>query len=619
MDEQQQSYIHRFWKQIKEEGEKLRGQPLPELLEEEFFLFKETGNRLIYEEKYFGRRKFLTVFGILAEFEGSAEDIDKLGEIILEICKERFWALPAHINFETLDENTIDLFAAETAGSLAEIIYLLKDRLPKKVIDLASQEIVRRVLLPFCNSKPIYAWWEINTSNWAAVCAGSVGMAAIYMDWMKAEETFRLPKDWKKDSINRVCKALQCYLDGIEEDGACIEGLGYFTYGMMYYAAFAELLEQEKKRNPNCVWENIMYRPKCDKAAAFQQKCYFGKGVSVSFSDGSDKETFLPGLAAYMQYCYKEVEAPDYINARDLEGDSCYRWIANERNIRWLRQYGNQKEGNDVPKERKKKEEITYDFFPYAQWMIVKDKDGNGYAAKGGHNSEHHNHNDVGHFLCVYRGEMLLADLGAGEYTREYFGKGRYEILCNRSLGHSVPLINGNEQKNGKQFCADAFSWDKDKEELRISFAGAYEKTQVSDGILDRLERTIGMKKGEECQGYGMKMQVKDLFVTTRYTNKIVENLVTTYRPIVDKDGVITIMGKCGSCKISLYMQSGDMLDTVDKAHRVQVQDVYILPKVHSMHDGQQLMVYLIQWEVSSTERVESCCMDIEFEPIVAS
>ena len=68
-------------------------------------------------------------------------------------------------------------------------------------------------------------------------------------------------------------------------------------------------------------------------------------------------------------------------------------------------------------------------------------------AAKGGNNGESHNHNDVGSFLYLAGDEMLLTDLGAGEYTRDYFGEKRYDILCNHSFGHSVPVIDGKGRK----------------------------------------------------------------------------------------------------------------------------------------------------------------------------
>lgn len=55
---------------------------------------------------------------------------------------------------------------------------------------------------------------------------------------------------------------------------------------------------------------------------------------------------------------------------------------------------------------------------------------------------------------------MLLTDLGAGEYTKEYFHEGRYRILCNNSFGHSVPVIDGEGQKEGGEYSCSRFEAD---------------------------------------------------------------------------------------------------------------------------------------------------------------
>lgn len=109
-----------------------------------------------------------------------------LNQIIISICKERFWALPAHVDFSHLDEKTIDLFAAETAQSLAEILLIMGGRLPHETVALAQEEIMNRVLTPFCTSAFPYSWWETDRCNWSAVCAGSIGIAAIAMDKMES-------------------------------------------------------------------------------------------------------------------------------------------------------------------------------------------------------------------------------------------------------------------------------------------------------------------------------------------------------------------------------------------------------------------------------------------------
>ena len=53
MTQEQKEYLQKFWTDIERAGDELRNQPMPELREEDFFLFKETGNRLIYEGEYF--------------------------------------------------------------------------------------------------------------------------------------------------------------------------------------------------------------------------------------------------------------------------------------------------------------------------------------------------------------------------------------------------------------------------------------------------------------------------------------------------------------------------------------------------------------------------------------
>lgn len=587
MHAQEKAYLQKFWNDIQQAGDILRNQEPPNLTEDAFFLFEKTGNRLVYENVYFTRRKYLTIFGILSEFGKEEADVKTLNQIILSICKERFWALPAHVDFSHLDEKTIDLFAAETAQSLAEILLIMGDRLPCETVALAQAEIMDRVLAPFCTSAFPYSWWETDRCNWSAVCAGSIGIAAIALDRMG-----KLSSDWKEPCIKRVCNALSCYLGGMEQDGTCTEGLGYFSYGMSYFTAFAELLYQETKGTVN-----LMAQPICKKLAAFQEKCYFGHGISLSFSDSDCHEHFLPGLTAYLVHCFPDIETPDYASARTFADDSCYRWLTNERTIRWLIAYGGQE--NPV----KKCPSPSRALLPCAQWMICKDSNGNGFAAKGGHNNENHNHNDVGHFLCVWQGELLLTDLGAGEYTKDYFNEKRYHILCNRSLGHSVPLINDCEQCAGSNYCADDFMWDDEKEQLTISFAGAYPK-----GCIDKLTRVIasaspdaGMDKTEE-----MTLSVTDIFFASKQTTKITENLVTPFIPqiIQNNDKLqVLIPGERSACTITC------------NALWQSPKQIRIVPKEHFLHDGTKTTVYLIQWELPvETHKKTECCIQLYFK-----
>lgn len=588
MQRQQITYLKKYWEEIVAEGEALWDCDLPELSMEEFELFFKTGNRLIYEGTYFKRRKYLTVYGLLALYRGGQKDIERLIQIILEVCKERYWALPAHVDAVTLDELTIDLFAAETAQTLTEMVYFLGDSLDETLKAQILDEVVRRVMKPYMERRTTYGW-ETDPCNWSAVCAGSVGMTAIYlyrMGWLTSVQ--------KEECIQRVCASMQYYIGGLEEDGACTEGLGYYSYGMSYFTGFTEALYEESEGGLD-----LLRGKKCENIATFQQKCYFGHGVSVSFSDGSRTECFLPGLTAYLKSRFEEVKAPDYHLARGLHEDSCYRWLTNERNIRWLLLYGEDCNRQELAKyfqkilQTENVDDVNTDgntiqeeasFLPNAQWMIYKDEHGNGYAAKGGHNAESHNHNDIGHFMVVCEGETFLTDLGAGEYTKEYFGEGRYDILCNRSLGHSVPLINDEEQIAGKGYSANSFAWKEENRELQISFAEAYRA-----GSIEKLERSITVNSCMTDEK--LSLVIKDSFVSSEETQKIVENLVTQYQPIVDNSQIL-LNGKHGKCVITLE----------------NAVEIRVLTQKHSNHSGVSEDVYLIQWNVPITDEPKVEC-----------
>jgi hypothetical protein len=569
------NYLKSFWNELEQAGVELSSIPMPALSDEDFYLYQKTGNRIIYEKVYFLRRKYLMVFGILAEYEKDIYKrknyIEKLVEIISDICTEKFWALPAHVDFNNLDVNTVDLFASETGATLAEMLIIFGDLFPTEIIEKVKENIMTRVLKPFCTSKFPYSWWETDRCNWSAVCGGNVGMTAIYMDRLGV-----LPKGWKEPCIKRACAALNCYLGGIEDDGAVTEGLYYFSYGMSYYTAFAELLYEETKGEID-----LMANPKCEKIALFQQKCYFGGGVSLSFSDASTSDRFLPGLTAFLANKYKGVQTPDYILAKGIDDDDCYRWVCNERNIKWLMKYGTDTENSSKGAQ--------YDLLPTAQWMICKDKNGNGYAAKGGNNDENHNHNDIGNFLVVYGGDMLIADLGSGEYTKDYFHEGRYNILCNRALGHNVPLINDLEQCQGAEYKADEFIWNENNKELEISFESAY-----PDKIIDSFTRKIIFDTDND-----FIIKIKDIFIPNTNTKKFTENLVSIYKPTVtDKNGssIITIQGKGDT----------DAKKAVCKIVIDGITNIKIVPKEHALHDGNKTTIYLIQFEVPFNERCDN-------------
>lgn len=475
-----QSFLTTYRAEIRESSEKLLHEEMPALRQEEFDLYEQKGDRLIYEAAYFPRRMFLAVFGMEAilekEEKGTVDStvLFKLCDVLEKICTEDTWALPAHVDRQQNPawRETADLFASETAQTLSELLDRLSDFLPEELKNRIEAEVNRRVLEPYYFSEVPYAWWEVGTNNWTAVCAGSIGSAVIHLS--KAGR--RLPKPLS-ECLKRVCAAMPCYFQGFTDDGACMEGLQYYTYGMTYFANFAWELKA-------LTGENLFQRP---DIAAFPAKCFFKDGVSLGFSDGSSHDTFRVGLQALQALVYGGAAFPSMKRAAGLHSDDCYRfaglkmdWFATKEYLE--RADGAARERLHAAEDLQQKDRTTegtegknlstelsscFHILPSAEWCIGYAKNGTGFACKGGHNGESHNHNDIGHLIYEAEGVLFLTDLGAGEYDRDYFSENRYRAICNHSFGHSVPILNGQGQREGKEYRCTAFSAEVEEEQKK--------------------------------------------------------------------------------------------------------------------------------------------------------
>ncbi len=620
---------------------------MPELSEENFALFETVGNRLEYEHDYFERRRFLTVFGcaaLLSITDGKTEKYaDKLERIIASVCDEECWALPAHVNRKNDPDwrITVDLFASETAQALAELYAGLKTVLPEELRSRMRAEIMRRVIGPFAAKQP-YTWWERADMNWNAVCNGSIGMAALDLLDDELELQERL--------VRRVRENLGFFLDGFADDGACLEGIGYFTYGFYYYMGFMDLLARKAGQSAALrellnegTADGIAYPikdrllgsilpEKCRKIAEFQQKCYFSSGLSLSFSDGSMHEKYRIGLTCRLAGLYDTVEIPDSSCAAGFDADPCCRFLMASRDISWSGEYlrcidddkaGVRMSAGDPAVEKAAAADeavpefmedgtaisaggITEDLpvyvLPSAQWAVCRGASGGGFAVKGGHNAEPHNHNDIGSFIYVLGDRPLLTDLGAGEYTAQYFkDETRYGYIVCSSLGHSVPVINGHGQQAGREFACGEFVCETRQENcgVRLSFAGAY-----GDDALKSLVRELHYDLSAET------LRVEDRFESEGCL--IEENLVTQGDVRISGDEILirsaAVEDSSGTAvKHRERQEETESATEIDYACRIKSESgfpgIRIVEESFMDHAGMPQTVKRIVWKVTDETR----------------
>lgn len=451
-----------FWKEVREKDcyKKFRDElndlwakhvengPIMQLKYRDFKMFWTTGNRSIYEKTYFTRRLALDCSVLLALIYPEEEKyITRVMDQVYAMCDEYTWCLPAHQG--ALEENNnvrVDLFAAETGFALAETYTMLGDRLEPLIRNRIVAEIDRRIVAPI-TEKDYYGWWEHGRANWTAVCMGSV--ACTFM-LMRPELAVNM--------IDRFNTSMDYYLSGFNDDGMCLEGCGYWHYGFGFFTVYADMVRKFTEGKVD-----FFARPKVKAVATFLQKMFLSGKASVSFADGGRSCSYHLGLLHYLKNEYPDdvvVYKPEY----SYNYDGCGRFCLQIRSATWLNEdyYYNPAPDN-----------VSGEYYAADSEWFVKRTDNYGFAAKGGHNGEPHNHNDVGSFIFAKNGEQLIMDVGAGSYTRQYFSSERYTMFPQAdSRGHNLPIINGAVQAGGR----DAKAKDSKVENgvFSTDIAGAY-------------------------------------------------------------------------------------------------------------------------------------------------
>ncbi|WP_338702311.1 heparinase II/III family protein [Streptomyces sp. Q6] len=541
-------------RRVREAAGAARGATMPELTFSAYRRFDDDGDRLAYEELYFRRRAHVTALAAEVLIDPDAE-LGALADALWSVCDEYTWALPAHemhaTHFGRGMDQCLDLFAALTAQLLAETVRTCGDRLDPRVTARVRAQVDHRVLsLLADDDRPLL--WESWDHNWAAVCGGCTGLAALAL-WEPGPRLTRV--------IDRCRDAQLTYLSGFGDDGGCAEGADYWVFGFAHFVYFAEGLRES-------TGEDLLAHPTARAVAGFPAAVHLGGGLFPAFSDAGERTLVPAGLAHRLARRLGAHVPPEAIGW-DLSRD----WADLSRTLRWVA---------GAPEGEPSQESGTT-YLPDLAWVVDRGP-GVAFGAKGGHNAEPHNHNDLGQFVLAAEGEVLLADLGAGEYRKGYFDDAtRYDFLHASSRAHSVPRVGGCEQSAGRDRAAVVTDCRIGDEGVvfALDIAGAYEV----DG-LTALRRHFNWRRAD-----GELLLVDE--VEAERPLPVEEVFVSRVRPDVRADGVVWA-GRAAQARLTL---------PEDCAARVDVETVHTTD-----HDGAPDTVHLLRLgfepqEPGATER----------------
>jgi hypothetical protein len=409
--------------------------------------YSRIGNRRHGEDAHFLRRQILRDLVMGACVAGDGRFIEAALDAIWSICEETFWGIPAHsysrrypeTPLPAEDEPVIDLFAAETAAHLAWAHYLLKDQLTAiapTVADRIVREIDRRILVPFLK-RDDWHWLAVtakHAANWTPWICSNVIICSLLCE---TNSTKRISQ------LGRAVAALDVYVASLPDDGGCSEGQTYWTRGPGALFDCLDVLESASAGRLDGFSIPVVRR-----LPNYLVGMHLNGRVFVQHSDGhvlhtGDAITIYRfatrvGDTAAEQLARHLRDSPAQL---EISGVSLNRTLQDTFTAGW-----HERPPACAPA-------VGESWLPDLQVGSAREHPGSPQGltlvTKAGHNGEDHNHNDVGSFTIALDGIPFVIDPGVGSYTRETFGKNRYDIWTMRSAWHNLPVIGGREQSPG--------------------------------------------------------------------------------------------------------------------------------------------------------------------------
>jgi hypothetical protein len=498
-----------------------------------FMEYVRTGNRSHYQEISFGRRTKLAELVLGECMEGRGRFMDDIMNGIWTICEETYWGVPAHVGAQKrgsglpdVTEPTVDLFAAETAMLLAWTDYLIGeqlDRISPLIRERIHHEVERRIISVNLDRDDF--WWMGFSgrvvNNWNPwICS----------NWLAAVLILEKDGDQRARSVHKILKCLDNFLNPYPRDGGCDEGPGYWDRagGSLY-----DCLELLHSASGGQI--DIFDRPLIKEIGKYITRAYISHSYFINFADAAAR--IDAGASLIFRYGKS-------IGDEDMMGFGAFLAGKQRLGEDYIRgSFGSL--GRILPMmfmldellEAEPKEPLSRDFWlPELQVMAARSGKGSNeglyVAAKGGHNDESHNHNDVGNFIVYADGYPAIVDVGVETYTAKTFSDRRYEIWTMQSAFHNLPTINGIMQKNGREYKASGIEYKvtEDSVTFQLDIAPAYPQ----EAKVRSWKRTITLNRG------------KNIIVRDKYElREAVENLQLTLmswrKPVLNQEGLIEL------------------------------------------------------------------------------
>ncbi|MDR2955477.1 MAG: heparinase II/III-family protein [Prevotella sp.] len=444
----------------------------------DYLAFTRTGDRTVMESRYGANNKALAALFMAEMAEGKGRFIDQLINGVYHMCEMTSWSLSAHVGVQKAKgslpdhkQNIIDLLVGDMGATLSWMHYFLNkefDKVSPLISKRLYDEIEARVFEPYLDESTPFWWMGLNVTeksgmvnNWNIWCNANVLQSFLLID--KNKERMR-------KAVERTILSADKFINYVKTDGACEEGPAYWGHAAGKLCDYLELLS-----NATGGKISIFDEPMIRNMGEYISRSYVGDDWVVNFADAGAK--MRPD--SRLVYRYGKL-----VNSDEMMQFAAYlnkgsKISASRDTYRTLYDLAIVKELTSLSGTHKLP---TYTWYPETEFCYMT-TDNVFFAAKGGHNDESHNHNDIGTFSLYVDNVPVFIDAGVGTYMRQTFSSERYTLWYMQSNYHNLPVINGVAQKNGRKYKAKDARFDSKKRVFSLDISGAYPSDAIQKWI----------------------------------------------------------------------------------------------------------------------------------------
>ena len=495
--------------------------------------YVRTGNRQAQERPQVERQEAVQYLALSELIEGKGRFIDALVDGVWALCEQSTWVQAAHLHRQRAgvglpdpDEPIIDLAVGRIGAILSWVHYYFApefDKISPFIAEKLRRTVYERVLNPYY-SRDFY---------WQGFGGGMVNNWNVWCNFNAMQCILLMEKDPQKrvEAIYKAMRSIDKFINYYPDDGGCDEGPGYWNNAGGKLFEGLELLHIATGGRIDVFQEEII-----KNIGQYIYRAYIGDPYTVNFADAGPRGG--GGNAALVYRYGKAIGDPVmqgfgafYYQKRNLSAEAPSGGTLDNliRNLF---------DANEIATAKTAEPLFAQNWLPDLQFATARDKENsrNGFffAAKGGNNDESHNHNDVGTFILYYNGLPALIDVGVGTYTGQTFSNDRYSIWTMQSGYHNLPVINGTDQKFGRQYAARAVTFKSTATTalFSIEIADAY----PPEAAIKTWQRSYRLNRGKN-------FIINDKFSLAEIKNGTALHFMTCCKTTIPKEGVIRLEG----------------------------------------------------------------------------